>query len=262
MSLTGKRALVTGGSSGIGRASAIALARKGARVAVAARRGDALEETLARIAAAAGGSAVGSPAARAIASDLSEDRERERCVAEAAAFLGGIDIMVNAAGILEGGTIESTTLADWDRTMEINVRSLFHLTQIALPHLAASKGCIVNISSVAGLRSYPGLLAYCVSKAAVDQLTRCLSLELAPKGIRVNAINPGVVLTNLHRAGGMSESNYAAFLERSKTTHPLGRVGTPEEIAEAVVFLASPESGWTTGITLSVDGGRANASAR
>jgi NAD(P)-dependent dehydrogenase (short-subunit alcohol dehydrogenase family) len=264
MDLAGRRALVTGGSSGIGKACAIALARHGARVAVAARRRDQVDETVARIAAAEGpeGNPSGPSAARAVVADLSLDRERARCVEEAAAFLGGIDVLVNAAGILEGGTVETTTLEAWDRTMEINVRSIFHLTQLALPHLIASRGCIVNLSSVAGIRAYPGVLSYCVSKAAVDQMTRCLSLELAPRGIRVNAVNPGVVVTNLHRAGGMAAADYAGFLERSKTTHPMGRTGTPEEVAESVAFLASPQAGWITGVTLSVDGGRANASAR
>jgi len=115
---------------------------------------------------------------------------------------------------------------------------------------------------VAGPRPYGGLLAYCVSKAAVDHLTRCLSLDLAPSGVRVNALNPGVVVTNLHRSGGMSETDYAAFLERGKSTHPIGRVGTTDDIAALALFLASDKAGWITGGTFSVDGGRALASAR
>jgi NAD(P)-dependent dehydrogenase (short-subunit alcohol dehydrogenase family) len=263
MVLQGKRALVTGGSSGIGRACALALARRGARVAVAARRAERLEETVSEIARMRRLEGAGDGAgATALAFDLMKPQERAACVRAAATALGGLDILVNAAGILEGGSIESTSLDAWDRTMEINVRSLFDLTKAAIPHLAASKGNVVNLSSVAGIRAYPGLLAYCVSKAAVDQLTRCLSLDLAPRGIRVNAVNPGVVRTDLHRAGGMKEDDYAAFLERCKSTHPIGRVGTAEEVAEAVAFLASPEAGWITGVTFSVDGGRANASAR
>lgn len=254
MTLDGMKALVTGGSSGIGRAVAVKLAREGAQVVATGRRRRELERT-----------AAGAPEGgriEVLVADLAGEEGREGCIRQAVAALGGLDILVNGAGILEGGSMESTGLEDWDRTMEINVRSLFHLTRLALPHLDQGRGSITNISSVAGLRPYPGLLAYCVSKAAVDQMTRCLSLELAPRGIRVNAVNPGVVRTNLHLAGGMSEENYAAFLERSKGTHPIGRVGTPEEIADAVAFLASPGSGWITGITLSVDGGRANASAR
>ena len=146
--------------------------------------------------------------------------------------------------------------------MDVNLRAVFALTRLAVPHLIARKGSILNISSVAGLRPYPGLLSYCVSKAAVDQLTRCLSLELAPHGVRVNALNPGVVVTELHRAGGMSEPDYAAFLERGKTTHPIGRVGRPEDVAEMALFLTSDRASWITGGTFSVDGGRALASAR
>jgi len=263
MELRGKRALVTGGSNGIGRACALALARRGAAVAVAARRRDRLDETIAAIAKALNeAGSGGGRQALAITADLSIASDRARCVTEAAGQLGGLDILVNAAGILKPGTIESTTLDDWDSTMEINVRSLFDLSRLAIPHLAATKGTIVNLSSVAGLRPYAGILAYCVSKAAVDQLTKCLSVELGPKGIRVNAVNPGVVVTDLHRTGGMSEADYTAFLERCKTTHPLGRVGTAEEVADAVAFLASPSAGWITGATFSIDGGRANASAR
>ena len=106
------------------------------------------------------------------------------------------------------------------------------------------------------------MLAYCASKAAIDHLTRCAALELAPKGVRVNAVNPGVVVSNLHRRGGMGEEQYAAFLERSKETHPLGRPGQPDEIAELIVFLATDRSGWITGDTIAIDGGRHQTCAR
>jgi NAD(P)-dependent dehydrogenase (short-subunit alcohol dehydrogenase family) len=198
----------------------------------------------------------------AVTADLTKDADRARCVEEAVGFLGSLDILVNAAGILQGGSLEANPIEHFDRTMDINVRSVYDLTRAALPHIMKSKGNIVNVSSVAGLRPYAGLLAYCVSKAAVDQMTRCLALELAPGGVRVNAVNPGVVVTSLHRTGGMSEEAYAAFLERGKETHPLGRVGTADEVAESICWLASDRAGWITGTTMSVDGGRALASAR
>jgi NAD(P)-dependent dehydrogenase (short-subunit alcohol dehydrogenase family) len=131
-----------------------------------------------------------------------------------------------------------------------------------LPLLPSPGGAIVNVSSVTGVRAFPNVLAYCVSKAGVDQLTRCAALELAPRGIRVNAVNPGVVVTNLHRRAGMSEESYAAFLERSRETHPLGRAGDPNEIAELIYFLSSDAAAWITGETISVDGGRHLTCAR
>jgi NAD(P)-dependent dehydrogenase (short-subunit alcohol dehydrogenase family) len=134
--------------------------------------------------------------------------------------------------------------------------------QLAAPHLTRTGGNIVNVSSVTGLRSFPGVLAYCVSKAGVDQLTRCAGLELAPKGVRVNAVNPGVVVTEIHKRGGMSNADYEKFLEHSKTTHPLGRVGEPSEVAELVFYLASESASWITGATYQIDGGRALTCAR
>ena len=146
--------------------------------------------------------------------------------------------------------------------LDINLRAPFRLMRAATPHLVASRGSIVNVSSVTGLRAFPGVLAYCVSKAGLDQLTRCAALELAAQGVRINAVNPGVTVTNLHRRSGVNEENYAAFLERSKQTHPLGRAGTPEEIADLIAFLASDQAGWITGETISIDGGRHLTCAR
>src|ERR1044072_3768337 len=134
--------------------------------------------------------------------------------------------------------------------------------KLSAPHLESSRGNIVNVSSVTGPRSFPGVLAYCVSKAGLDQLTRCAALELAAKAERVNAVNPGVVVTSLHRSGGMNTDAYAAFLEHSKTTHPLGRVGEADEVAELIYFLASDRANWITGATYSIDGGRSQTCAR
>ncbi len=160
------------------------------------------------------------------------------------------------------GTIESTTIEQFDQMMDVNLRSIFHLCQLAVPYLEKTQGNIVNLSSVAGLRSFPGLLSYCVSKAALDQFTRCTALELAPKKIRVNVVNPGVVVTNLHKRSGMSDEKYERFLEHSKTTHPIGRVGNPKEIAQLIAYLASDAAGWITGVTYSIDGGRAQTCFR
>jgi NAD(P)-dependent dehydrogenase (short-subunit alcohol dehydrogenase family) len=115
---------------------------------------------------------------------------------------------------------------------------------------------VINVSSVNGLRAFAGVLAYCVSKAGVDQLTRCAALEMAPHGVRVNAVNPGVTVTELHRRGGMNDEQYQAFLTRSKETHPLGRPGRPEEVAALIVYLASEDAAWMTGEPIPVDGGR------
>jgi NAD(P)-dependent dehydrogenase (short-subunit alcohol dehydrogenase family) len=251
--MRGKRAIVTGASSGIGRATAELFIRAGAVVALVGRRQDALAEIAAR--SKSGNAFV-------IQADLATEHQSEACVARATEMMGGLDALINAAGILKGGRIEDTTLELWDEMMNINLRSMFHLMKLAVPHLEKTKGNIVNVSSVTGPRSFPGVLAYCVSKAGVDQLTRCAALELAAKGIRVNAVNPGVVVTGLHRSGGMNDEAYAAFLEHSKTTHPLGRVGKAEEVADLICFLASDRAGWITGATVSIDGGRALTCAR
>ena len=251
--MKGKRVMVTGGSSGIGRATVELLLSEGATVALVGRR----ESALANVIATAPQSA-----AFAITADLSNEEQTVQCVAQSVEALGGLDVLVNAAGILKSGRIDETSLELWDEMMNINLRSVFHLMKLSAPHLERTRGNIVNVSSVTGPRSFPGVLAYCVSKAGLDQLTRCAALDLAARGVRVNAVNPGVVVSGLHRSGGMSEEAYAAFLEHSKTTHPLGRVGEASEIAELICFLASDRAEWITGATVSIDGGRALTCAR
>ena len=251
----GKVAFVTGATSGIGQACAVAFAQAGAKVVCVGRKAEALAEIEKRV------REIGSEALT-IEADLARDEEAERAVQRAVGEFGGIDVLINAAGHISNGTIENTSLESWDEMMNVNVRAVFQLMQKAVPSLIERRGNIVNVSSVTGLRAFPGVLAYCVSKAALDQLTRCASLELAAKGVRVNAVNPGVVVTQIHKRGGMSDEAYAAFLEHSKTTHPLGRVGSPEEIASLVLYLASDQASWITGATYSIDGGRGQICAR
>lgn len=252
---TGKVAFVTGATSGIGQACAISFANAGAKVVGVGRNTEALDDVEKKIRET--GAEV-----LTIQADLSNVQEAERAVKGALEVFGGIDVLVNAAGHLSSGTIENTSLDAWDDMMDVNVRAVFQLMQKALPSLIERRGNIVNVSSVTGLRAFPGVLAYCVSKAALDQLTRCASLELAAKGVRVNAVNPGVVVTQIHKRGGMNDDAYAAFLEHSKTTHPLGRTGRPEEIADLILFLASDRASWITGATYSIDGGRGQTCAR
>jgi NAD(P)-dependent dehydrogenase (short-subunit alcohol dehydrogenase family) len=247
--------VITGASSGIGKATALRFAREKAGVVLVARREKELRESTHEV-EALGGTPLG------IAADVTSETELHRIVSQTVQTLGGIDVLVNAAGILSTGTIENTSLEEWDRLFKVNVRAPFYLMQCAMPHLIARKGCVINLSSITGIRAFPNILAYCSSKSALDQLTHCAALEVAPHGVRINAINPGVVITNLHRSGGMSEEAYLAFLERSQSTHPMGRPGSAEEVAELIFFLASPQASWITGASIPIDGGRHLTCAR
>jgi NAD(P)-dependent dehydrogenase (short-subunit alcohol dehydrogenase family) len=250
-----KVVLVTGATSGIGKATALAFAEGGADVVTVGRSVEALATLSEQLA--------GYPGRRlALSADLSIEADVDRIVAQTVETLGGIDVLVNAAGHISSGTVENTNLGAWDAMLNINLRAVFLLMQKAAPTLVERGGNVVNVSSVTGLRAFPGVLAYCVSKAGLDQLTRCAALELAAKGVRVNAVNPGVVVTEIHRRGGMNDEQYSAFLEHSKQTHPLGRVGDASEVAELIFFLASPRASWITGATYSIDGGRAQTCAR
>jgi NAD(P)-dependent dehydrogenase (short-subunit alcohol dehydrogenase family) len=254
-SQTVQTVIVTGASSGIGRATALRFGRGGASVVLVARDASALGDVSDQVSRSGGRTTV-------VVADVTAADAPDRIVAGALAAFGGVSALVNAAGIIANGTAETTTDEQWDAMLDINVRAPFRLMRAAAPALVASRGAIVNVSSVTGLRAFPNVLAYCVSKAAVDQLTRCAALDFAAKGVRVNAVNPGVVVSNLHRRSGMPEDAYEAFLARAKDTHPLGRPGHADEIAEFIFFLASDQAAWITGETIAIDGGRHLTCAR
>jgi NAD(P)-dependent dehydrogenase (short-subunit alcohol dehydrogenase family) len=253
--MEGKVVLITGASSGIGRASAKAFVERGANV-VAVGRNEAELEALKAEVHDLEGTLIPKLA------DVTETSQVDRLVSEIEQAFGQIDVLVNSAGIIQSGSIETTSLDDWDKMLNVNLRAVFYLSKKVIPFLEATRGNIVNVSSVTGTRAFPGVLAYCVSKAGIDQLTRCMALEMASKGVRVNAVNPGVVETNLHKRGGMSVEDYAKFLENAANTHPIGRAGKPDEVAELIYFLASDHAKWITGVTYAIDGGRAETCAR
>ena len=255
MTFANKVAIVTGASSGIGRATAMALAASGAQIALVGRDARALEEVMAAI-AHDGREAI------AVVADLVAERAASDIVSATVARFGAVDLVVNAAGALAMGTTDGTPDEVWDGLMALNVRAPFRLMRAAFPYLKERKGAVVNVSSVNGRRVFPNLAAYNTSKAALDQLTRCAAIEWAPDGVRVNAVNPGVTVTNLHRRSGLTEDAYSAFLERAKETHPLGRPGQASEIAALILFLASDQAGWVTGETIAIDGGRHLTCAR
>lgn len=245
--------IITGATSGIGHATAQRLLADGYQVAAIGRD----EDALGRLVSSSDGRAQGYTA------DLLERAAIPDLVDRIRAAQGPISGLVNAAGVILQRSIEQTTDTQLDQMLELNVSAPFALMRSCLPDLRqAEHAAVVNVSSVTGLRPFPGVSAYCLSKAAIDHLTRCAAIEWAGEGIRVNAVNPGVVVTNLHKRGGMSESDYEAFLERTVHAHPLGRVGKPEDVADLIAFLLSPASSWITGETMAVDGGRHLTAAR
>ncbi len=253
--LSGKVVLVSGATSGIGRGCARRLVREGARVVAGGRRAERLAELAAELTAAGGEVAT-------VTGDVRDEAVGPAWVAAAVARFGRLDGLINAAGVIGNGMIVDTAATEWDRVMDSNLRSVFLMIRAAAPELIKAKGAIVNVCSVAGgSRPYPNLSAYCVSKAGVRMLTECAALEYAPHGVRVNAVSPGVVVTELHTVTN-AVPDYAGFLERSKTTHPIGRVGTVDEVADLMLFLLSDRAGWITGASVAIDGGRALMSAR
>jgi meso-butanediol dehydrogenase/(S,S)-butanediol dehydrogenase/diacetyl reductase len=247
MRLKDKVVIVTGAGTGIGRAIALRFGLEGAIMLLNGRRPAPLE-AVAQVIKAAGGRA------EAVVGDVTSTPDVERLVAAAADGHGRLDVLVNNAGIMVSRTAAAECSdEDWQRTLDADLTSVFRCSKAALPALAASRGAIVNIASTAGMKGSPSLTAYGVAKAGVVSLTKTMALDYAARGVRVNAVCPAYVETDLNRdylAAMREDGRYAALLAR----HPLG-LGRPDDVAWASLYLASDEARWVTGVALPVDGG-------
>lgn len=253
--LTGKVALVTGASSGIGRASSLALATQGAKVAVAARRIDKLQTLAAEIKSLPAGRQVAGKQAVAVQMDVTKKDEITAAVAKTVETFGRLDILLNNAGVAEFIPFLDMTEEQWDKTIDTNLKGYFLVAQAAAREMAKNKwGRIINIASIAsggvGV-GFPSVAHYCASKGGIVAFTEALADELAPMGILVNCIGPGLIVTEMTEGILKNPKQAEEFFARI----PLKRAGKPEEIATAVVYLASEEASYTTGATLYVDGG-------
>ncbi len=245
----GKVAVVTGGAHGIGRAAAKTLAAEGARVAVGDVAAEEGERTVEGI-RAAGGDAI------FIRTDVTRLADLEALVRAAVERWDGLDVMFNNVGVAIGGTAAEMTEEDWNRVLDVNLSGVWRGMRAALAEmLVLGGGSIVNTSSVQGHVGFLGWAGYAASKGGVDALTRQAAIEYAPHGIRVNAIVPGTILTAMNEGILRKVEDPEALLAEWSSMHPLGRVGQPEEVAAAVVFLASDEASFITGESLRVDGG-------
>jgi NAD(P)-dependent dehydrogenase (short-subunit alcohol dehydrogenase family) len=249
MELEGRVAIVTGGNSGIGRAVSETLARENAHVVIGARNAEAGGQTVEAI-QKKGGTAV------FVRTDVQDSAQVERLVEEAVARYGTVDIVCHSAGTELVKLLVDTTDEEWDMVMNTNVKGAYLVSKYALPYMIAKrKGVIINISSQLGFVGFERFSAYCASKGAIIQLTKAMALEYAKYGIRVNCVCPGAIETPMIERELRHFEDPVETRRKLITDHPIGRIGRPEEVAEAVLFLASERSSFVIGESLIVDGG-------
>lgn len=249
MDLNEKVVLITGASSGIGAATAIYFSKQSAKLSLVARN----EINLKRIALYCNKSKGVQPLT--ITADVTNDADIERIINETMEHYGRIDVLINNAGIIQIGGIKNSNMEMYDEVMSTNLRAVYHITMKAVPHLIQSKGCIINISSTTSLKTNALTLAYNLSKAALDQFTKCTALELAGDGVRVNSVNPGYVRTNLLKNTGISENQLDLITKNIVSNIPLNKIVESEDVAALIAFLASDKAKSITGSCHYIDGG-------
>ena len=245
MSYDGKRVLVTGGTRGIGAATVRRFLDAGAHVAIAGRHDASFDRWRDDLRASN---------AAAVTGDIGQPDSCRNLVADAIDRLGGLDVLVNSAGVYEESPVAEIDEAHWTRAISINLGGTFFCSQAALPALVESGGNIVNIASESGLVGYLNAAAYCAAKGGVVNLTKAMAWELAP-AIRVNCVCPGNVDTDMMRGAGALTTDEASFMEAAHAHAPMKRMARPEEIADAILYFASDNASFTTGVAMPVDGG-------
>jgi NAD(P)-dependent dehydrogenase (short-subunit alcohol dehydrogenase family) len=248
MRLRDRVAVITGAGSGIGRASAREFAREGARVVVVDINGSGAEETVAHI-RKSGGTAL------AVATDVADPEAVRRLVDRTLHEFSAIHVLFNNAAIQVNKTVEDTTPEEWNREFAVNVGGVFLCSKYFLPHLRKSRGCIINMSSVNGFFVEPQCAGYCATKAAIMGLTKAMAIDHGKEGVRVNCINPGYIDAGLAEGYFQAQPDPAAARAAAGKLHALWRIGRPEEVGRAAVFLASDDASFMTGAAVVVDGG-------
>jgi len=249
----GKVVLITGSSVGIGAGTAVQFAREAASGVVIHGRN---EEELKKVKSKCEEAGKGKTKVLICLGDITSDEVRAKLINDTIMEFGRLDVLVNNAGFAIRGTGSEGTIDSYDKIFAVNVRAVVALTQLAIPHLIKIGGNIINVSSVAAVKAFSASTFYCMSKAALDHFSRCLAVELGPKGVRVNSVNPGYIHdTEFQSRMGIAPEQSKQFAEARANIYPLRRVGTVEEVADQIIHLASDKAKFITGITLPIEGG-------